>query len=67
MIGPLPMRRCRWGLAYASGPYPNVVTGSARDPFPVFTPKAAGEAEVGRASGARSSADIAGGGSPGVG
>ncbi|KIZ07350.1 hypothetical protein MNEG_0599 [Monoraphidium neglectum] len=32
---------CQWGLAYASGPYPNVVTGQEGDPFPVFTRSAA--------------------------
>ncbi len=37
--------RCRWGLAYASGPYPNVMTGPDDATFPVFGPTAAKSAE----------------------
>jgi len=37
---------CRWGLAYAAGPYPNVVTGSDDAQYPVFGPTAARRAEV---------------------
>ncbi|GBF99344.1 hypothetical protein Rsub_11756 [Raphidocelis subcapitata] len=36
---------CRWGLAYAAGPYPNVATGPDGAAYPVFSPSAALQAE----------------------
>lgn len=36
---------CYWGLAYASGPYPNVMVGKTTDKYPVFTTQAAAQAE----------------------
>jgi hypothetical protein len=43
----MPPPRCRWGLAYAAGPYPNIMTGPDNANFPVFGPSAARTAEVG--------------------
>ena len=37
---------CRWGLAYAAGPYPNVGPGRGGEAFPVFGPRDAAAAEV---------------------
>lgn len=45
--------RCRWGLAYVAGPYPNVVPGLDNAQYPVFSPAAARDAEVGRLGWAR--------------
>ncbi|KAI8463443.1 MAG: hypothetical protein J3K34DRAFT_526977 [Monoraphidium minutum] len=44
---------CRWGLAYAAGPYPNVMTGPDGAQFPTFTPSAALDAEEHAAAAAR--------------